>query len=679
MNTNPSIELFNNLDYQRPSKLINEMNDCLQKLDLDDSHNLEPQSFEDLNGTIPCDFIPNSMTMSQACLQSTPHLFREELRGLECTQSSPQINIQELSQQIKAALFGGTSPASVKTRAKIQQQNKDDDETVIMTTNNLKERFTMPDGNQVQSQFSTNYKQKNPYKSRQISIHTNAYLATDVGDSTSHKQEIFSTAQTTQMGSNKNNHQRVASNTKSFFNQTNNNTFISYDNNMINEQLAQNIFYSTNPQNQNNQIKQQIQQEKPRKKDKKPNNDDEFVNNYKLALQQYQEDMNKQAYSHKKRLVSYDQDLKLRQNLRRKIKSVVQDPAQVPMNIFYTIISYDGKLFKKFLCLSNGMKNHILFYVFDKTKKISHDFHRKYGQLLELQSRSLIVKPLSFGKEEGVRLDLSLRVKIKKEAKKIQGKSIIFSNGYNLEKQTTEISESKIEGEYQNVYQFDLYCARANRWLWLHQDECLFHGSTDSRAYSIPIVPICVEDNIEISLTLISLMGVLDTDTVRWQSLKIESQPDQNDIRDYNRFKMLTPNRDLLAKYFADLKRVCEVEDTVVEWFTEPNIKTKSLKQHIRRKLDTEQFSKQFDISKVEVGGIDFSVWKVQLRAKKNPLQEYKFYKDLNMGIRIEKDQSLSIINEIKRSGYLIDKGQDIELRSGDFLLVYVSMGGFEK
>lgn len=61
-------------------------------------------------------------------------------------------------------------------------------------------------------------------------------------------------------------------------------------------------------------------------------------------------------------------------------------------------------------------------------------------------------------------------------------------------------------------------------------------------------------------------------------------------MRDYNRFKMLTPNRDLFAKYFADLKRVCEVEDTVVEWFTKPNVKTKSLKQHIKRDLDTSQF-----------------------------------------------------------------------------------------
>ena len=35
--------------------------------------------------------------------------------------------------------------------------------------------------------------------------------------------------------------------------------------------------------------------------------------------------------------------------------------------------------------------------------------------------------------------------------------------------------------------------------------------------------------------------------------------------------------------------------------------------------------------------------------------------------------------NEVKRSGFLIDRGLDIELTSGDTLVVYVSMGGFEK
>jgi hypothetical protein len=35
--------------------------------------------------------------------------------------------------------------------------------------------------------------------------------------------------------------------------------------------------------------------------------------------------------------------------------------------------------------------------------------------------------------------------------------------------------------------------------------------------------------------------------------------------------------------------------------------------------------------------------------------------------------------NEVKRSGFLIDRGSDLEVRAGDTLIVYLSMGGFEK
>jgi hypothetical protein len=32
---------------------------------------------------------------------------------------------------------------------------------------------------------------------------------------------------------------------------------------------------------------------------------------------------------------------------------------------------------------------------------------------------------------------------------------------------------SRVEGQLQNAYQFDLFKANSNRWLWLHKDEAL--------------------------------------------------------------------------------------------------------------------------------------------------------------------------------------------------------------
>jgi len=37
------------------------------------------------------------------------------------------------------------------------------------------------------------------------------------------------------------------------------------------------------------------------------------------------------------------------------------------------------------------------------------------------------------------------------------------------------------------------------------------------------------------------------------------------------------------------------------------------------------------------------------------------------------------ICNEVKRKGFLIDRGASVEVRPKDEVIVYVSMGGFEK
>lgn len=65
--------------------------------------------------------------------------------------------------------------------------------------------------------------------------------------------------------------------------------------------------------------------------------------------------------------------------------------------------------------------------------------------------------------------------------------------------------------------------------------------------------------------------------------------------------------------------------------------------------------------------------------ARKNTKEVSKFYSGLNMAIVLESPENHKMCNEVKRSGFLIDRGSEIHVRTGDMLTLYVSMGGFEK
>ena len=81
--------------------------------------------------------------------------------------------------------------------------------------------------------------------------------------------------------------------------------------------------------------------------------------------------------------------MKLRKTLKRKIKAVVADPAEVPMSIFSKIISFDGKLLSVFTKLSRGFRKHLLFHVFETTSSINQSFMKKYGQVFQIEKRFL--------------------------------------------------------------------------------------------------------------------------------------------------------------------------------------------------------------------------------------------------------------------------------------------------
>jgi hypothetical protein len=107
---------------------------------------------------------------------------------------------------------------------------------------------------------------------------------------------------------------------------------------------------------------------------------------------------------------------------------------------------------------------------------------------------------------------------------------------------------------------------------------------------------------------------------------------------------------------------------------------TESLTQHIKHQIDDflDSLSKQFKVEQVEVGGIDFSVWKIYLRALYKCGEESVDYPEINMALKVV-NSGQQLVNEVKRVGVIIDRGQEMQFRGGDQLIIYVSMGGYEK
>ena len=78
--------------------------------------------------------------------------------------------------------------------------------------------------------------------------------------------------------------------------------------------------------------------------------------------------------------MSNDSSLKLRKNLKRKFKPAIEDPASVPMSIFFEFVKYEGgSLFKKFMQLSKGFRKHLLYHVFTEyMHPVADSFNNKF-------------------------------------------------------------------------------------------------------------------------------------------------------------------------------------------------------------------------------------------------------------------------------------------------------------
>lgn len=87
-----------------------------------------------------------------------------------------------------------------------------------------------------------------------------------------------------------------------------------------------------------------------------------------------------------------------------------------------------------------------------------------------------------------------------------------------------------------------------------------------NRPYIQPINQICQGDTIEIAINLFNMQGMIDIDSIEWFPPML-TNPTRDTVLTYNNDGKQRDVKDRVLKIFCDTNRVCELEDSVVEWY----------------------------------------------------------------------------------------------------------------
>lgn len=155
---------------------------------------------------------------------------------------------------------------------------------------------------------------------------------------------------------------------------------------------------------------------------------------------------------------------------------------------------------------------------------------------------------------------------------------------------------------------------------------------------------------------------IFNLETIEWNNPQISTTPSANTLS-YNKDMMDISIDDRAIKIYADINRVCELEDTVVEWYEQKYYENKS------EILDFSFLTEFFTIDWIEYSGVDNKVVRLQTRAKyTGRLDKSRF----SIGVNIKHQEDI-IRNEVKRKGILSERERDIELRVGDVFIIYIT------
>lgn len=173
---------------------------------------------------------------------------------------------------------------------------------------------------------------------------------------------------------------------------------------------------------------------------------------------------------------------------------------------------------------------------------------------------------------------------------------------------------------------------------------------------------------------------MIDIDSIQWFPPML-TRPTRDSVLTYSNDGKQRAVQDRVLKIYCDTNRVCELEDSVMEWYDSKYF------QRQNEVIDLSFLRPLFHINSYLCGGVDGLTSKIHLiaaqegrlvhdaigvplvvREKRLPVNKKKPY-----GAGGELFGNGPIVHEVKRLGLLIDRYVDLELRVGDHLVIYIS------
>ncbi|OMJ95062.1 hypothetical protein SteCoe_1599 [Stentor coeruleus] len=331
----------------------------------------------------------------------------------------------------------------------------------------------------------------------------------------------------------------------------------------------------------------------------------------------------------------------------------------IPSDIFLIILQFLTPDIPTLLAISP--KWHVKVYETLDTafNSIETQFAIIHSNLLCFKKSFTDFTRMTVSDKKGIRID---RVIVAEVLPYLNGKTLKIRYNYR-----------QAHCNYYQRAEFKLDCAsQSKNIIWVHRDECKFHGEDNKRAFTQQIPLVNIKTNIEIAVNWYNLSGNVRLDLIQWQTPTIQ------DTKEILKNLQLAPkfprgpqnDSDGITKklYLYNVSRHCELELSQTEWY--------DAKYYLKpSQVYTYDFFYPFlRLISSEFAGVDVTVSKNTYKAEKVGIVPDSIAR---IGILVEimpKDEEIT--QEVKRMGLVYDRHRPVELKVGDTFVIYISRGG---